>query len=59
MTSLLDMLKETALRTNFVDLFTSVASREQLPRDMLQRRLLLCLYGLGTNTGFKRLPSAH
>jgi TnpA family transposase len=58
MTSLLDMLKETALRTNFVDLFTSVASREQLPRDLLQRRLLLCLYGLGTNTGLKRLPSA-
>ncbi|HEY4032979.1 MAG TPA: DUF4158 domain-containing protein, partial [Ktedonobacteraceae bacterium] len=58
MTSLLDMLKETALRTDFPDLFTSVASREQLPRDILQRRLLLCLYGLGTNTGFKRLPSA-
>lgn len=25
---------------------------------MLHRRLILCLYGLGTNTGFKRLPSA-
>ena len=58
MTSLLDMLKETALRTGFPDLLTSVASRERLPRDVLHRRLLLCLYGLGTNTGFKRLPSA-
>src|SRR6266566_2784413 len=58
MTSLLDMLKETALRTGFPDLLTSVASRERLPREVLQRRLLLCLYGLGTNTGFKRLPSA-
>jgi hypothetical protein len=58
MTSLLDMLKETALRTNFPDLMTSVASRERLPCDMLHRRLILCLYGLGTNTGFKRLPSA-
>lgn len=58
MTSLLDMLKETALMTNFPDLFTSVASRERIPRDVLHRRLLLCLYGLGTNTGFKRLPSA-
>jgi TnpA family transposase len=58
MTSLLDMLKETALRTHFLDLLTSVASRERLPRDVLHRRLLLCLYGLGTNTGFKRLPSA-
>jgi TnpA family transposase len=58
MTSLLDMLKETALRTNFPDLFTSVASRERIPRDVLHRRLILCLYGLGTNTGFKRLPHA-
>jgi TnpA family transposase len=58
MTSLLDMLKETALRTGFPDVLTSVASRERLPRDVLHRRLLLCLYGLGTNTGFKRLPSA-
>jgi len=57
-TNLLDMLKETALRTNFLDFLTSVASRERLPRDVLHRRLLLCLYGLGTNTGFKRLPSA-
>lgn len=58
MTGLLDILKETALRTNFPDLFTSVASRERIPREVLQRRLLLCLYGLGTNTGLKRLPSA-
>src|SRR6266702_1994233 len=57
-TNLLDMLKETALRTGFLDLLTSVASRERLPHDVLHRRLLLCLYGLGTNTGFKRLPSA-
>ena len=57
-TALLDMLKETALRTGFPDVLTSVASRERLPRDILHRRLLLCLYGLGTNTGFKRLPSA-
>jgi TnpA family transposase len=58
MTSLLDMLKETALLTGFPDLLTSIASRERLPRDVLHRRLILCLYGLGTNTGFKRLPSA-
>ncbi|GCF10760.1 hypothetical protein KDI_43240 [Dictyobacter arantiisoli] len=58
MTSLRDMLKETALLTGFPDVFTSIASQERLPRDVLHRRLLLCLYGLGTNTGFKRLPSA-
>ncbi len=37
MTSLLDMLKETALRINFPDLLTSVATRERLPRDVLHR----------------------
>jgi TnpA family transposase len=58
MTSLLDILKETALRTGFPDLLTSVASRERLPREVLHRRLILCLYGLGTNTGLKRLPNA-
>jgi hypothetical protein len=57
-TALLDILKETALRTGFPDLLTSAASRERLPRDVLHRRLILCLYGLGTNTGFKRLPRA-
>ena len=58
MTSLLDVLKETALRTNFPDLLTLVASRERLPCDVLHWRLILCLYGLGSNTDFKRLPSA-
>jgi len=32
-----------------------VASRETIDRSTLQRRLLLCLYGLGTNTGLKRI----
>lgn len=54
-TSLLDVLKEADLRIGFTDAFHSVASREVLDRTVLQRRLLLCLYGLGTNTGLKRL----
>jgi len=58
MTNLLDILKETDLQITFTDHFTSLASRERLPREMLQKRLLLCLYGLGTNTGFKRLAGA-
>lgn len=57
MTSLLDILKETALRTGFPDLLTSIASRERLPREVLHQRLLLCLYGMGTNTGLKLLPN--
>ncbi|MBA2392682.1 MAG: Tn3 family transposase [Ktedonobacteraceae bacterium] len=42
----------------FTDLFTSISQREILPRETLQKRLLLCLYGLGTNTGLKHLANA-
>ena len=55
MTSLLDMLKEAALRSGFPSLFTSLTAREHLERATIERRLLLCLYGLGTNTGLKRV----
>ena len=55
MTSLLDMLKETDLRVNFTKHFKSVSSRENLNPKVLQKRLLIDLYGLGTNTGIKRL----
>lgn len=54
-TSLLDILKETDLRVGFSDHFKSVSTREVLEEESLQKRLLLCLYGLGTNTGLKRL----
>lgn len=51
MTSLLDVLRETDLRVGFTDAFKSLRSRENLDRETLQQPLLLCLYGLGTNTG--------
>jgi len=51
--SLLDVLKETDLRIGFTDAFTTAASREAVDRREVQRRLLLCLYGLGTNVGLK------
>jgi hypothetical protein len=57
MTSLLDMLKETDLRTGFSKAFKSATGRESLDPATLQKRLLLCLYGLGTNTGLKRVSS--
>jgi len=57
-THLLDILKETDLLVNFTDSFRSFGSRERLPRDLLRKRLLLCLYGLSTNTSFKRLAGA-
>ncbi|HZU70761.1 MAG TPA: Tn3 family transposase [Ktedonobacteraceae bacterium] len=55
MTNLLDILKEADLRIGFTQHFKSPASREKLDRETLQKRLLLCLYGLGTNTGIKRV----
>ncbi|NER31316.1 MAG: Tn3 family transposase, partial [Symploca sp. SIO1C4] len=54
-TSLLDILKETDLRVNFTRNFQSMGTREILDRESLQRRLLLCLYSMGTNTGLKRI----
>jgi TnpA family transposase len=57
MTGLLDMLKETDLRVGFSDVFRSPTAFESMDRGTLQQRLLLCLYGLGTNTGLKRMSA--
>ncbi len=59
MTSLLDVLKETDLRIGFTDHFKTQGDREKLDRRELQRRLLLCLYGMGTNTGLKRVSGSR
>src|SRR3954447_15216814 len=55
MTGLLDVLKESDLRVGFTEAFATAAAREATDRDEVRRRLLLCLYGLGTNAGLKRL----
>lgn len=55
MTGLLDILKETDLRVGFTQAFSTAATREATDPDDVRRRLLLCLYGLGTNVGLKRL----
>ncbi|WP_010233689.1 Tn3 family transposase [Clostridium arbusti] len=59
MTNLLDVLKEADLRINFTDNFKTVASHERLNRETIQRRLILALYGLGTNTGLKRIAAGN
>ncbi|WP_258597204.1 Tn3 family transposase [Mesorhizobium sp. AR07] len=58
MTGLLDVLKEAALDTGLLESFETSASRVALSREALDRRLLLCLYGLGTNAGLKRIAGA-
>ena len=57
MTSRLEVLKETDLRVGLTTLFTSATGSETLDRETLQRRLLLCLCGLGTNTGLERVAN--
>ena len=58
-TGLLDVFKEADLRIGFTDAFVTAASREATDRDEVRRRLLLCLYGLGTNAGLKRLAGGR
>ena len=59
MTNLLDVLKETDLRLNLTEVFRSPTAFESLDRATLRHRLLLCLYGLGTNIGLKRLSAGQ
>ena len=54
-TGLLDVLKESALRTGFLDCFTTSGDRVVMAEGDRQKRLLLSLYALGTNTGLKRI----
>jgi hypothetical protein len=59
MTSLLDIIKEADLRLGFTDALGSPTAYETLDRGELRARLLLCLHGLGTNTGLRRLDAGH
>jgi TnpA family transposase len=52
---LLDFLKEADFLTDLTGVFTSVATREVVPRDIVRRRLLYVLFALGTNMGIKAL----
>jgi TnpA family transposase len=50
---LIDIVKETVLRTGCLKWVTSVADRGVMPEDVLAERLLLGLYAYGTNTGIR------
>ena len=52
---LIDILKETDFRVGFTKFFESVATREAIPENILTKRLLLCIFGLGSNIGLKRM----
>ncbi|HDR6319023.1 TPA: Tn3 family transposase [Bacillus thuringiensis] len=57
--NLLDLLKETDFHTEFTKHFKTTANREILDRETVQRRLLLSLFGLGTNTGLKNVSAGN
>jgi TnpA family transposase len=57
MTDLIDVLMETAQQIGFLDAFTTFGDRVILDADTLRQRLMLCLYGLGTNAGLKRISA--
>ena len=54
---LLDILKEAALLTDFTEEFPSVTTRDITDPEILQRRLLLVLFALGTNMGIRHIVS--
>jgi len=59
MTGLLDMVKEADLQLGFTNRLRSPTAYESLDRAVLRPRLLLCLNGLGTNAGLKRMASVQ
>jgi TnpA family transposase len=59
MTNLLDVFKESDLRLGFTDCFKTTAAHERLDRSIIQKRLILALFGLGTNAGLKRISAGN
>lgn len=53
--NLIDILKEADFRIGFTKRLESAATREAINEDVLTKRLLLCVFGLGSNTGLKRM----
>jgi len=57
--NLIDILKESDLLINFTEQMETIAKNSNIPEDELRKRLLLCLYGIGSNTGLKRISIAN
>ena len=57
--NLIDLLKEADLRIGFTKHFPIAASRDSSNRNKWLKRLLLCLYAIGSNTGLKRISAAN
>lgn len=57
--NLIDILKECDLLINFTEQMETVACNSKIDPTELRKRLLLCLYGIGSNTGLKRISIAN
>jgi hypothetical protein len=58
-TCLLDVFKEADLRIRFTDVCRSATAWESSDREIIQERLLLALYGSGSNAGIKRMSAGQ
>ena len=56
-TNLLDVLKEVDLQLQFTRHFRSGTEQTRMEKNTMRRRLLLCIYALGTNTGIKSMEA--
>ena len=57
--NLIDILKECDLLINFTDQMDTIGRSSKISPEDLRKRLLLCLYGIGSNTGLKRISIAN
>jgi len=55
--NLLDIFKEADLRIDFTKHLKTSATQERLTREIIRKRLLVSLYGMGTNMGLKAVSS--
>jgi hypothetical protein len=56
---LLDMLKEAALRVGLLEHFAPAGTRESMDRSELAEKLILCLFGYGTNIGLRSIAGGE
>lgn len=56
---LIDILKECDLRINFTKELGTIGKGSNINNSDLQKRLLLCIFGIGSNTGLKRISIAN
>lgn len=57
--NLIDILKESDFRINFTNQFHTTTGKEAIDKEKVLKRLLLCLYAIGSNTGVKRVSGAN